>query len=260
MPTLNFLKLCGWPIWRQLMLEEALLRCDQRSWFIWNEDAEPAIVLGMSNQLEQLVDVRAAYVADIPIFRRFSAGGTVVVDQHTKFVSWIMQHHDLPELKIEPNAILQWCGSLISPLGISVNGQDFVLNNRKVAGNAQYIRGARWLHHSSFLWRYSRQLMNLLAVPSKQPAYRQGRAHNEFCAQLSDHLINPDCLLETILASLARTFVIQQVTEEQVSEFLGMECRRSTQQLLLQPDGTYRSLALEKQGPHKVVLANSGPT
>jgi len=261
MPVLRFLKLCGWPIWRQLMLEEALLRSDERSWFIWNSGSMPAIVLGMSNSLEQLVDLDQAYAQGIPILRRFSAGGAVVVDQQTRFTSWIVQQQDLPNVKAEPHAILQWTGALLDPLGVTIHGQDYTMGGRKIAGNAQYIRRSRWLHHSCFLWDYSCQLMNLLHLPSKQPEYRRNRSHADFCTRLSSHLQHPEILLETILNGLSAYFKIEEVAECQAEPFLRLECRRATRQLLLHHDGTHISCTLDsEQSPHKVVLANSGPT
>jgi lipoate---protein ligase len=49
MPVINFLRLRGYSIHRQLLLEEALLRTESRNWCIVNDGAaQPAIVMGIS--------------------------------------------------------------------------------------------------------------------------------------------------------------------------------------------------------------------
>ena len=47
--VVRLLRLRGYPILRQLQLEEALLRADAGNWFLLNDGTpEPAIVLGIS--------------------------------------------------------------------------------------------------------------------------------------------------------------------------------------------------------------------
>jgi len=50
---------------------------------------------------------------------------------------------------------------------------DYVFEGRKFGGNAQAITSQRWCHHTSFLWDYHPDMMQLLTNPAKQPAYRQ---------------------------------------------------------------------------------------
>lgn len=49
-PVLHLLRLQGFPVLRQLQLEEALLRADLRNWCLLNDGAgdQPTIVLGIS--------------------------------------------------------------------------------------------------------------------------------------------------------------------------------------------------------------------
>lgn len=54
--TFYLLHLKDYPIYDQLKLEEALLRCDTRNFCIFNEGSSPAIVMGISGQVEKLVD------------------------------------------------------------------------------------------------------------------------------------------------------------------------------------------------------------
>ena len=54
--TFHLLHFQNLPILEQLRLEEASLRCDERNFCIINEGSTPAIVLGISGKLEELVD------------------------------------------------------------------------------------------------------------------------------------------------------------------------------------------------------------
>ena len=78
-------------IYEQLLLEEALLRNDSRNFCIVNKGSSPAIVMGISGKAQELVDLAKAQSLQIPIIKRFSGGGTVIVDHNTLFVTFIFQ-------------------------------------------------------------------------------------------------------------------------------------------------------------------------
>lgn len=44
---------------------------------------------------------------------------------------------------------------------------------RKFGGNAQAITRQRWLHHTSFLWDFKPENMQLLKAPVRAPDYRE---------------------------------------------------------------------------------------
>ena len=96
-PRALWLQLRNVPILRMLQLEEALFRTDRRSWFITNQwdSAQPAaeaVVLGISGRPEQMLHVEAAQRSGIPVIKRFTGGGTVVVDSDTLFASFIVAY------------------------------------------------------------------------------------------------------------------------------------------------------------------------
>lgn len=62
---------------------------------------------------------------------------------------------------------------------------DYVLGDLKMGGNAQSIVKNGWLHHTSFLWDYQSENMNLLTLPPKRPDYRKDRTHKDFLVKLS---------------------------------------------------------------------------
>ncbi|MGC8990479.1 MAG: lipoate--protein ligase family protein, partial [Verrucomicrobiia bacterium] len=62
---------------------------------------------------------------------------------------------------------------------------DLVVRGRKVSGNAQRRRANAILFHGTFLLNAPVELMGeYLKMPSRVPAYRGGRPHEEFVANL----------------------------------------------------------------------------
>src|SRR5687767_1077557 len=88
---INFLRLHNCPIFQQLQLEEAILRSENsENWCIINQNnPEKAIVMGISGVFNELVNSETFCRSPIPVIRRFSGGGTVVVDHNTLFITFI---------------------------------------------------------------------------------------------------------------------------------------------------------------------------
>ena len=62
---------------------------------------------------------------------------------------------------------------------------DLVIGERKVSGNAQRRVRSSVLFHGSFLCNADLRLIDeVLAFPSRQPAYRQARVHSQFLINL----------------------------------------------------------------------------
>ena len=75
------------PIFQQLQLEEALLRVGSHNYCIINEGSSPAVVLGSSCKPALHVNEDLQKTHPIPVIKRFSGGGSVVVDEKTLFKS-----------------------------------------------------------------------------------------------------------------------------------------------------------------------------
>lgn len=226
MPEIHVLRLCGWPILQQLQLEEALVRTDQRNWCILNSQSSPAIVMGISGQLDKLIDQQKLQLQPVPVVRRFSGGGTVVVDANTLFVTLICQHGAIA-VHPYPEAIMQWAQTLFhAPISLKEN--DYVIGQHKCGGNAQYLRKERWLHHTTLLWDYSPHLMSYLKQPEKQPAYRADRLHEAFLCRLKDHLPSSEKLFEGFLENLSRHFILRHADPAELNDVLSAPHRRAT--------------------------------
>jgi lipoate-protein ligase A len=231
-PLLFFLKLQQWPIVEQLRLEEALLRADTRNWCLINEgSSSPSIVLGISGIPEQLICPKNYARKPISIIRRFSGGGTVVVDEETLFVTFICNTHETG-VPCYPKQLLDWTEKFYRPTlhraNFSIRENDYVLGELKCGGNAQYFRKERWLHHSTLLWDYDAELMNTLLIPPKMPNYRQNRPHLNFLCKIKDYLNSKKELEEGIKETLRQNFDLQQASVEQAFSVIQRPHRKAT--------------------------------
>ena len=57
---------------------------------------------------DELIHTEAAKKAGIEVIKRFSGGGTVVVDHNTIFATLIMQAEAVPGVECYPRPIMQW--------------------------------------------------------------------------------------------------------------------------------------------------------
>jgi lipoate-protein ligase A len=208
----------GMPIFSQLQLEEALLRQDARNFCLINEGSPPAIVMGISGKAEELIDVSKAQALNIPVIKRFSGGGTVIVDEDTLFITFICQKDSHP-FPAYPEPILKWSASLYAQAFpfISLQENDYVIGNKKCGGNAQYIKKERWLHHTSFLWKFKPSHMELLLHPKKTPLYRKERSHADFLTSLSLHSPTKELWINSFKDSLKALYEVIDLPCEDLS-------------------------------------------
>ncbi len=229
---LNLIKLKGHNIYDQLKLEESLLRTSDENWCLINEGSPLSIVMGISGQSKELVEESCAKQDGVPIIRRFSGGGTVVVDSGTLFVSLIFQEeaHPFPSY---PEPILRWTEefyqSALSIPSFKLRENDYVIGNLKCGGNAQYLRKNNWLHHTTFLWDFQKQNMNYLKHPLRMPKYRKGRSHLEFLCTLKKFYPQIHLMSNKIQEELQHRFILNEPLLSEVNLFLKLHHRKSTQ-------------------------------
>jgi lipoate-protein ligase A len=209
--TLHWIDLRGVSIFEQLQLEEMLLRTDPRSFCLVNQGSLRSIVLGISSKPEELVDLQRAKKDKIPLIKRFSGGGTVIVDEQTLFITFIFAKEDL-SIPSFPEPILRWSADIYQEAwkipGFALRENDYVIGDRKCGGNAQYIQKERWVHHTSFLWDFVDSNMDYLLLPAKRPSYRQDRSHQDFLTSLKCHAKSSDALISSLKKTLVKRFYI----------------------------------------------------
>ncbi len=216
------------PVFERLQLEEALLRSDERSFCVMNFGSPRAIVMGVSGEAALLLNLSKVEREKLLVIKRFSGGGTVIVDENTLFVTFILAKKDL-EISSFPEPILRWSSDLyVSAWGIPdfhLRENDYCIGDKKCGGNAQYIRKNRWMHHTSFLWDYEPENMDALLLPPKRPAYRLDRPHEEFLCRLKTYGANPETRIDQLREELVKQFYIE---EFDLAEYQSKPHRQST--------------------------------
>lgn len=121
----------GLPIFKQLQIEEALLRNSSQNFCLVNTNPPEAVVLGISRKPEQDLYVEHLRSDNIPIIRRYSGGGTVFLDADSLMVSWIMNS---PSPMPSSKQLLQWTSTIYTPIfpsGFKVIDNDYTLFEKK---------------------------------------------------------------------------------------------------------------------------------
>ena len=162
---------------------------------VW-ESLEPFVVVGYGNTIEAEVKVAACAARGILILRRCSGGGTVVQGPGCLNYALVLKLADNVELRnvttanrfiMERNrAAIEFIIANRQSL-IEVQGHtDLALDGLKFSGNAQRRRRNFILFHGTFLLDFDLALVSkLLPMPSRQPDYRAGRAHEKFLTNLA---------------------------------------------------------------------------
>jgi len=178
-----------------LALDEALLiEADEgrsapvlRFW----ESSRFAVVLGASRRILEDVRAEACRADQVPIVRRSSGGGSVVIGPGALNVTLVLPDSAAPGLTavdVAQRFVLdRIAGALSTPEGpIILQGSgDLTIDGRKFGGSAQRRLRHWFLVHCSILYDFSLdRISRYLTLPSRQPAYRGGRSHDDFLRNL----------------------------------------------------------------------------
>ncbi len=150
-----------------------------------------AIVLGSGCRLIEDVEVEVCRQDEVPIWRRASGGGTVLLGPGCLCFSLVLAYDRSPALQdIRPSYryILErladgLTGLLphLTPAGTS----DLAAGGQKFSGNSQQRKRNYLLHHGTLLYDFDlSQVGRYLRMPPRQPDYRRSRAHTAFLVNL----------------------------------------------------------------------------
>ena len=151
----------------------------------------PAVVLGISGRRSGEVREEACRDAGVAVLRRASGGGAVVIGAGCLCYSAVLDADRSPELRGVRSSYRLILGRLVAALrarglecahaGLS----DLAREGRKVGGCAQKRARRFVLHHGTLLHAFDTGLMErFLRHPPSSPAYRGGRPHGEFVANV----------------------------------------------------------------------------
>jgi lipoate-protein ligase A len=157
---------------------------------LW-EWPQPAVVLGAAGVLADDVAESACQRDGVPILRRASGGGTVLLGAGCLCFSLVLSFERDPALL----TITSSYGSILESVcralagiadGIAWAGtSDLAAAGRKFSGNAQQRKRHHLLHHGSLLYDLDLTLVSrYLRQPERQPDYRAGREHDAFLMNL----------------------------------------------------------------------------
>jgi lipoate-protein ligase A len=176
-----------------LALDEALLLEAEageggevlRTW----EWRQPAVVLGAGCRLAEDVDEAACADDGVPILRRSSGGGTVLLGEGCLLYTLVLRFDRsgaLAAIQSSYSYILDRVGRALGASGpVPAGVSDLALAGRKCSGNAQQRKRDYLLHHGTLLYAFDvRNVGRYLRSPKRAPEYRAGREHADFLVNL----------------------------------------------------------------------------
>jgi lipoate-protein ligase A len=190
------------------------------------EPREHFVVVGYANQVATEVDTAACEARGIPVLRRCSGGGTVVQGPGCLNYTLILQitaDGALHNIGVANQFIMRQNRAALESVvsrPVAIRGHtDLAIGERKFSGNAQRRRKRFLLFHGTFLLNFDLALVTkLLPMPSKQPDYREQRAHTEF-------LTNLNVSADKVKAALRQTWRVKEPLENPPLEIISALAR-----------------------------------
>lgn len=169
--------------------ESLLLHGEQTDAFeclrFWEWPAH-AVVLGAGGSVTIDVNREVCERDGVPILRRSSGGGTVLLGRGCLLFSLIVSHRRAVELR-DVNASYRWIlGRVRTALSAFGNVEhsgisDLAIAGVKFSGNAQQRKSRTILHHGTILHHFDLPTVSkYLNPPERMPEYREGRPHEDF--------------------------------------------------------------------------------
>ena len=175
----------------------------ENTWRLWQASTH-AVILGTGQESAKEACLQAAADEGVPVLRRHSGGGAVLIGPGAINYSAFYAIEDLPGAEtiqgamsavLRPvNALLKSWGLAVFEAGLSdlvIRGCDGTL--RKIAGNSQARKKRSIVVHGTILadpdWE---RLGRLLRFPSRVPDYRSGRDHRSFLTSLRENEVPYD--------------------------------------------------------------------
>jgi lipoate-protein ligase A len=163
------------------------------------------VVVGRSNAVATEVNVDQCRAEHVPILRRSSGGGAVVIGPGCLAYALALPLTDAHRAGGVTTVTRTVMETIASGLSLAIPGvfvcgtSDLVINNRKFSGNAQRWLRQTVLHHGTILFDFDLpRIGRLLKPPTRQPDYRLRRSHGDFVTNVPTQR---DSLLELLVAA-----------------------------------------------------------
>ena len=157
---------------------------------IW-EWPTPGVVLGAGAKLADDVHEDACRKDGVPLVRRSSGGGTVLLGAGCLNYALVLSYERqkaLRDIKASYRYVLTRIASALNDLApeIGMMGtSDLASAGRKFSGNSQLRKRKFLLHHGTLLYDFKiESVEHYLNAPRNQPAYRNERGHADFLVNL----------------------------------------------------------------------------
>ncbi len=157
---------------------------------VW-ESPRTLVIVGQSNDIAREVNVAACEADGVPILRRRSGGGAVVLGPGCLCYALALpvpKEYATLGVPGVTRAVMQRLADGLSTAQrtVSVAGiSDLIVDHRKVSGNAQRWKKSALLHHGTLLYDFDLpRIGRYLQHPSREPDYRAGRPNAEFVCNL----------------------------------------------------------------------------
>ena len=191
MPSFRLLDLTLPSPAENLALDEALLdEMDEQGGDpvlrFWESDRH-FVVLGLSCRLTDDVDIGTCRKDNVPVLRRASGGGTVLLGPGCLSYALVLPlalHGELADIRSTNHFVLERMAKALNRWepAIAFRGiSDLAIDGVKISGNAQRRKRQALLFHGTILYAMQVDMISrYLKQPSRQPEYRGGRSHAAF--------------------------------------------------------------------------------
>ncbi len=155
------------------------------------EAAKPAVVLGRSSRVAVEVRGETCREEGVPVLRRVSGGAAIVAGPGCLMYSLVLSLRLRPHLRNIDRAHAHVLDTIVAALAEAVpeiarrGTSDLAIGDLKFSGNSVRCRRDSLLYHGTLLYDFPLdQIERFLAMPPRQPDYRQKRAHEAFVTNL----------------------------------------------------------------------------
>ncbi|MCR9233821.1 MAG: lipoate--protein ligase family protein [bacterium] len=155
---------------------------------LWEVD-QYTVIMGSSNQTSCNVDLEACRRDQIPVLRRCTGGGTVLLGPGCFIFSLFLRispDQHLAGIEATTRDILDRIRDTLNTRfpkhDIDLQGiSDLTIEGHKFSGNSQRWLTRTLLHHGTILYDFDLDLIpRYLTSPEREPEYRSHRSHLEF--------------------------------------------------------------------------------